>query len=267
MTIGRYEACIFDLDGVVIDSEPAHKYSVERTLADYGLLEELSLFDEYRGRTVQSFFEEAMERRGLITLSVDDLVTAKQRLYESLFPDVTFVHGFEAFISRARRHFPAIAIVTSSDRALFKMANARFSLERWYDAAYTADDFSRHKPDPEPYLLATARLGVPASRTLVIEDSVNGIRSARAAGCVVVGLAGTFPIQTLKAAGADHAVSDYSELATWLWNSAFERKIAPTAGEASSSDNRLPDMQDHSHVVIEWNSAVGRRRRPLRAIA
>ena len=69
------------------------------------------------------------------------------------------------------------------------------------------------KPHPEPYLRAVARLALPAARCVVIEDSVNGIYAARAAGCDVIGLTTSFPAEELHRAGAAHVCSSFAEIA------------------------------------------------------
>jgi beta-phosphoglucomutase-like phosphatase (HAD superfamily) len=74
------------------------------------------------------------------------------------------------------------------------------------------EDTELHKPHPEPYLMALTRLGTKAPETIVIEDSPNGVKSAKAAGCCVLGIATGFATSELLAAGADHAAENFEAL-------------------------------------------------------
>jgi beta-phosphoglucomutase-like phosphatase (HAD superfamily) len=89
-------------------------------------------------------------------------------------------------------------------------------LHRYFDAVVTAEDVSRTKPDPEPYLRAAEQLGVSTQFCVAIEDSRNGVRSAKAAGCHVIGLTTTYSADALMAAGADVVWNSYREIAAYL---------------------------------------------------
>jgi HAD superfamily hydrolase (TIGR01509 family) len=91
--------------------------------------------------------------------------------------------GVAALAARFR-----LAIVTSSEPGPFAAVHARTGLLRHFELALTREQYVNAKPDPEPYLAAAARLGVPVSRCLVVEDSERGLRAARSAGiaCWVV---------------------------------------------------------------------------------
>ena len=92
------------------------------------------------------------------------------------------------------------------------MAADRFDLARRVDAIVTGEDTTRHKPDPAPYIEALSRLAVAPAETLVIEDSPNGVRSARAAGTYVVAMTTGFPASELSLAGASELVAGFDEL-------------------------------------------------------
>jgi bifunctional UDP-N-acetylglucosamine pyrophosphorylase / glucosamine-1-phosphate N-acetyltransferase len=81
-----------------------------------------------------------------------------------------------------------------------------------FTSILSAEDVARAKPDPEIYVRSAEGLGLDARQCLVVEDAVAGVAAARAAGCPVVGMAGTCPVEALRAAGADHVVAGLSEL-------------------------------------------------------
>src|SRR5579864_5733344 len=104
------------------------------------------------------------------------------------------------------------AIVTSCSRPLAEVRLKAAGLPTPHKLQ-TSDDIRRGKPDPEPYLKGAALLGVPAGRCVVFEDAPAGIRSGKAAGATVIALPTTAPEYELEQAGADWIISGYSDLA------------------------------------------------------
>lgn len=107
--------------------------------------------------------------------------------------------GVAELLAALRQRGLRMAIVTSSNRAKMKHLFAQLpELEKAMDIVITDEDISRSKPDPEGYLLAAERLGIPAEECYIFEDSLNGLRAARAAGGVVVGVATTNPRKVVE---------------------------------------------------------------------
>ncbi|MDB6079354.1 MAG: putative haloacid dehalogenase-like hydrolase, partial [Akkermansiaceae bacterium] len=84
-------------------------------------------------------------------------------------------------------------------------------------------DVTRGKPDPEPYLLTAAKLGLDPAECVVIEDSVNGVKSGLAAGCRVIAITGSFPRSVLEALGPDAVIDGYGEVLDGDWRLADVR--------------------------------------------
>ncbi|MEF2976330.1 HAD-IA family hydrolase [Subtercola sp. YIM 133946] len=176
-----FDAVLFDLDGTLIDSTPAVLRSWRRLAQEY-------TFDPAEVQTNHGQPARALLER----LLAPELVPAAALRIEQLESADT---GGVAATPGATELFaslpdPARAIVTSGTRliATSRLAAAGFPLPAVF---VTADDITRGKPDPEPYLLAATRLGVDPARCLVVEDAPAGIRSARAAGCSVLAVSGT----------------------------------------------------------------------------
>ncbi len=107
--------------------------------------------------------------------------------------------GVAELLAALRQRGFRMAIVTSSNRAKMKHLFAQLpELEKAMDIVITDEDISRSKPDPEGYLLAAERLGIPAEECYIFEDSLNGLRAARAAGGEVVGVATTNPRKVVE---------------------------------------------------------------------
>jgi HAD superfamily hydrolase (TIGR01509 family) len=110
-----------------------------------------------------------------------------------------FLDGFEQLIRDLHNHGVKTAVVTSSNmpkmESVYRYQPAFKSL---FDAILTSEDFERSKPDPDCYLKAAERLGVKKDECIVFEDSFNGLRSGRAAGMKVVGLATTNSAESIS---------------------------------------------------------------------
>ncbi|MEV8026210.1 HAD-IA family hydrolase [Microbacterium sp. NPDC080220] len=176
-----FDAVLFDLDGTLVDSTASVVRSWRRFAEHYGVSAEA--LHENHGQPARvliskllpaDLFDEGLSR--VTDLEVDDAV------------DLAPVRGARAFFDAvpvARR-----AIVTSGTH---RLASARLGAAGFTppDVFVTADDVTRGKPDPEPFLTAAAALGVDPARCLVVEDAAAGIAAARAAGCSVLALTGT----------------------------------------------------------------------------
>jgi beta-phosphoglucomutase len=205
-------ACIFDFDGVIVDSEPLHAQAKRLTLERFAIGFPSTLFDDFKGRTDVDFFDHVVTHLAPPGVRPEPLLAEKAERYLELFAAVPLMPGFEAFLELARRRFDRIGIATSATRRDFGLAADRFNLARRVDAIVTGEDTTRHKPDPAPYIEALSRLGVAPAEALVIEDSPNGVRSARAAGTFVVAMTTGFPASELSVAGAHELVAGFEEL-------------------------------------------------------
>lgn len=202
----------FDLDGVVIDSEKLHLRALELTLETNGISFDRSILDDFVGRSDRSFFQyvcEHLDNR----IHIDDFLTEKDALFDNLLPEMQFVSGFPDFMRAVKDGGIQTALVTSSSALTVRKVDMLLRFTGSFDAIVTADDTTKHKPDPEPYLLALERTKAGKESTIIIEDSVYEIMAGKAAGCTVWGLTTSFGAGTLKNAGADFVFDTYRELA------------------------------------------------------
>ena len=210
------KAIIFDLDGVIIDSEALHEEACLMALSQYELEAPGLDFDAFKGMTEQDVFDYVVQVNHAVLFNVDDLIALKQRLYGNLLDRLQPVDGALAFIERLAQARFALGLTTSSVPENQQRAFDKFNLHPFFDAVVTAADVTHAKPHPEPYLTTAHRLGVAPTSCLVIEDSAHGVRSAQQAGCRVAALTTSFDKATLAEAGADVVVDQYDELARHL---------------------------------------------------
>lgn len=185
-------AVLFDLDGVLVDSEPIQLAVFRECLAEAGLelgAEELERRVVGEGATVAALLAEA--GLGERAAAVDAAVL------ERLLPRLATVRplpGAAGAVARARAAGHTVALVSSSRRAAVEAKLERCGLAGAFDAIVAREDAARLKPAPDPYLRAAELLGVEPARCAVIEDADKGLLAARAAGMTVVAVgAGASP--------------------------------------------------------------------------
>ncbi len=212
-----------DLDGVILNSEPTHVAIEQAICADFGLTVPPEEWHRYVGMPMRDIFADILKRHGGgLTAdgcpAVEALVAEKRRRYIELAPDqVKFMAGAEAFLKGMRAGFKYTGLVTSSGRDMVSRMSEVFGFGRFFDTTITLDDVGRPKPDPAPYRLAAANLGLRTAQCYALEDSVHGVASANAAGCWTLALCTTVKNhRDLTNAGARHLFDSIEELRRFL---------------------------------------------------
>lgn len=212
-----YQAILFDLDGVIVNSEPLHDRARWDVLAHYGIDVPPEADATFKGKTTEEVFAHIARMYADGRIGAEELIAQKQDRYRTMAAEALEpIPGALAFIKRLARLDVRLGLTTSATKVNQRLAFDRFGLDAYFGAVVTAEDITRGKPDPEPYRLAAERLGVAPARCLVIEDSVAGIQSAKGAGCTAAGLTTSFSAPELLEAGADVVVADFEELARYL---------------------------------------------------
>ncbi|RNC66946.1 HAD family phosphatase [Proteiniphilum sp. X52] len=202
---------LFDMDGVVIDSEKLHLRAMGLTLERHGIEYSQSFLTDYVGRSDESFFRHVYENMDN-THSMEELLEEKNAFFEGLLKELKYVEGFTDFIQKVKSIKLQAGLVTSSSLFTVRKVDKLLNLTSFFDIVITEEDTQKHKPNPEPYLLALDNLGADHRSTLIIEDSINGILAGKAAGCGVAGLTTSFGAATLQDAGADWVINSFSDL-------------------------------------------------------
>lgn len=212
--LGRpFQAVVFDMDGVIVDSERLHLRANMEIAFRHGMSVPADAWQDIFGMKSVDGFRMMRDRFGTGREDIDRLVLEKrQRFLELASDNLALVPDVRKFIDFCRAEVGKIGLATSALLSVQMPTLDRFGLSDAFDIIVMGDDVTYGKPHPEPYLLAASRLGVAAADCLVIEDAENGIRSAKAAGCVAIGLATTLARERLLAAGADLVVDGFDEL-------------------------------------------------------
>lgn len=207
MRKNRLKAALFDLDGVVFDTEPQYSVFWGSQCRLYHP-ERPGMENEIKGQTLDEILQagwsgELEAERPVLIARLNDFES------HMLF---NYVPGFTTFVNELRSQGVKTAVVTSSNR--IKMENVykqRPEVLSLFDAILTSEEFTESKPSPDCYLKAATKFGVLPDECSVFEDSFNGLRSGRAAGMFVVGLATTNPIEQIRPL-SDYQTNNYIDL-------------------------------------------------------
>ncbi len=209
----KYQAIIFDMDGVIIDSMKLHVKLEKAVCRKYKINAPATIWRKFAGWKLEEIFrylvDNYSEKKFDIKLMVRDKYETMLKLAAK---EIREVAGAIKFVKQAYYIFKKTALVTSSEKEFSDLILRRFGLKDSFDLVITAKDFRRGKPDPEPYLKAVKLLKVKPGECIVIEDADNGIVSAKAAGCTAIGITTSLAKKKLIKAGADYVVKNYSEL-------------------------------------------------------
>ena len=212
----QLRAALFDLDGVVFNTEPQYTVFWGAQCRLYHP-EHPGLEHEIKGSTLQQIYDRwwigpLVKERDVVTRRLDEFEAQMQ---------FNYIEGFTDFIADLRAHDVRTAVVTSSNvPKMQSVYRQRPEFRSLFDAILTSEDFAESKPSPDCYLRGAARFGLSPEDCIVFEDSFNGLRSGRAAGMFVVGLATTnerSAIDPLSDYQLDNYIGiDYSKLNV-LW--------------------------------------------------
>ena len=182
-----FKAALFDLDGVVFDTEPQYTVFWGSMCRLYHP-EHPGLEHEIKGSTLDQIFDRWWA--GPLE-SEREAVTQRLNDFEASM-NYDYIEGLQEFLAYLRRNGVKTALVTSSNRQkMDSVYRSRPELSLLFDDILTSEDFTESKPSPQCYLRAAQRLDAEPQDCVVFEDSFNGLRSGRAAGMFVVGLATT----------------------------------------------------------------------------
>lgn len=186
MNNGNCIAALFDLDGVIIDTESQYSFLWHQLGVEYLGMDDLEI--RVKGQTLtyiyNTFFAGMEREQAEITIKLDRF--EEQMTYN-------YIPGAQEFLDELRHNdLVKTAVVTSSnDKKMASVYRARPEIRTMFDRILTAEMFAASKPAPDCYLLGMELFGVTPDRAYVFEDSFNGLKAGMASGATVIGLATT----------------------------------------------------------------------------
>jgi HAD superfamily hydrolase (TIGR01509 family) len=210
---GAFQAAVFDMDGLLIDSEPLWGRAEAALVEAHG--GRLTRADRLAtiGRSIDASIAIHAERLGLPPSILPDLRRELIGTVRELYTTEGEIRpGAAELIDRLTGRLP-VGLASNSDRDLVDLALARIGLDGRFRSIVTAGDVDRAKPAPDPYLELCRRLGVEPSRAIGFEDSPSGVEALRAAGISAVGVRAGGP---LDLDAADVVVDSLVEVLDWF---------------------------------------------------
>jgi len=202
-------AFIFDMDGVLVDSNPTHKIALKQFCKQHGYdLTDHQLREKIYGRTnrdwLLNLFGDLSEE------TIRQFADEKETLFRELYQDIKPVDGLITFLEKLEIQKIPRAIATSAPRANVDFTVLHTHIERFFSIILDDSFVSRGKPDPEIYLKSAAALGLNPAQCVVFEDSLSGVKAGKNAGCKVVGVTTTHTREEL--AETDLNIDNFADL-------------------------------------------------------
>lgn len=209
----KIKAIIFDMDGVIVDSEHIHKAAELEACRHFGIDAPIEEWEKFKGRTLKYIADYLIKKYASRKIKPHQFAKKKTDLYLEMAPKkIAEIPGAVDFIKKAKKKNFCLCLATSSLDVIRKLVFKKYNLHPYFSFVTTADEVAHGKPHPEPYLKTVAKSGFLPAECAVIEDSDNGIISAKSAGCHAIGITTSFGAEKLAEVGADLVVGGFDEI-------------------------------------------------------
>ncbi len=203
------KAILFDMDGVVIDSEKLYSKSEEGLLAKYGVKFDDSDWHYIKGCTEKQFYDLVYSKFNPDIPREELMSKGRDFLKKTFTKKLEYMDGFCDIHPDLKKKYK-LALVTSTGMELVSHIEGLLSIYSKFDLVITSLDTKIHKPYPDPYIKAMNKLGFLPNQCVVVEDSIQGVKAGKAAGCTVVALEGSVDRKFLKE--ADYIISSLYDI-------------------------------------------------------
>ncbi|MEO0292787.1 MAG: HAD family phosphatase [candidate division WOR-3 bacterium] len=206
------KAVIFDLDGVIIDSEPFHYEVNKKIFAHLGINMSEKEYESYIG-TSHEYMWSKIKRKYNLPQAVSELVNMQVSGNINYIKNekIEGIEGVVSLLSRLKKANIKMAIASSSPKEVIELVINKLKISQYFSAIVGGEELKRSKPAPDIFLKAAERLKVEPANCVVIEDSENGVKAAKAAGMKCIGFKNpNSGNQNLKK--ADFIIEKYSSL-------------------------------------------------------
>jgi HAD superfamily hydrolase (TIGR01509 family) len=208
------KAVIFDMDGVIVDSEPRHESAFLEVVRQIGFGNSLSLrFEDFVGRSDHELWVAFIDKHHPSQTLEELMEMKRQRVVEIIRQEQPLFDGLPDLVEELAPRY-CLGVASGSDRLVVEEVLALKGLRRFFSSVVTASDVAHGKPEPDIFLQTAELLGVAPSECWVIEDSKPGIAAGLAAGMRVIAITNTHPAEELSR--AHHVVRSYPEIGKLL---------------------------------------------------
>ncbi|WP_028120834.1 HAD family hydrolase [Epilithonimonas tenax] len=180
---------IFDMDGVIVDTEPLHKKAYYQHFGELNIDVDAELFSKFTGKSTRNVYQMIKDIFGIDT-NAEELIQRKRTVFYELFdtdPDLKLLDGVGSLINQLYAHDFQLILASSAAKSTIDRVFRRFDLFPFFSYLVSGEDFPESKPHPAIFIEAQRLSGNDRSKCIVIEDSTNGILAANAADIFCVG--------------------------------------------------------------------------------
>ena len=207
------QTVIFDMDGVIVDTEPVHHYAYNQHFKQLNIEVTPEMYATFTGNSTKNTYEK-LKSHFEISESVPDLVEAKRNLFNDAFDskeDLCLIDGVEDLIKELHHNGMQLVLASSSANVTIDRVFRRFGLHQYFTHLVSGEDFPNSKPHPAIFEHAAKLSQTSLENCIVIEDSTNGIIAAKAAGIYCIGY-DSINTKLQDYSKADRVIKDFSEL-------------------------------------------------------
>jgi HAD superfamily hydrolase (TIGR01509 family) len=198
------------MDGVIVDSEPLHYDSEKYALAKFGLDFPRDVHKQYIGFASELRFWEELVTLFKADIPIEKLMEYKKEYFYSHLDEIIIIEAARMLLERAKAKGIAIGLASSSGVFMIETILNRFGLKRYFSVIQSGEEVKFGKPHPDIFLKTAERLRINPESCIVIEDSLNGVKSGKSAGMTVIAVPNEYT-RVLDFSIADHVLKTLDE--------------------------------------------------------
>ncbi len=218
------KAVLFDMDGVIVDTEPLHRKAYHQMFDDVNIEVNSALYESFTGQSTINICKRLVEHFNLND-APEYLMGLKRKHYKYLFSnddELALIDGVLDLIKEYHANNVTLVVASSASMIGINQIFERFDLNQYFIAKFSGADLKQSKPHPEIFIKAAESTGFSKSECMVIEDSTNGIKAAHAGGIFCAGF------KSVHSSGQDYSlativISDFEDISYSKQNTFFKK--------------------------------------------